>query len=408
MSRTPRRRLARLLPILLAAMLAPLLAASPSQAGVFCADPGPDQSLDPSRVNYATDTTIDISWSRYGCYDDVQETRVLLDGTLVRTVPGPRSWLGGTARLSGLTASTSHAIQVIAVETSGALTPITTLHATTAPPPVVLCADPGPGPLPPTNGIRTLTPTSATIYWGYFGCLQTVVQTDVYLAGKKVQTNGPSPRGGAAAFTNLTPETTYAFRVVATTYDGTPAELYSGSFTTPAVARTATFTAKGSTLLRTSGAAGTFALNTGASLTASPSGAGAVTGSILPVASTGSLKVAGLIPVSAKLTFGSATVTGTYDGGAAFTGTATEAITITKATVLGVTLTQNGTCHTAGDVTLPLSSLGAFSPAAGGKLTSSFTLPAFTGCGGLGSFLATTKAKSALALTLAPAAPAAS
>lgn len=284
---------------------------------------------------------------------------------------------------------------------------------------VTLCIDPPPGPSPvDTIRLQTVGPTSITA--GYqlpFGCYDLPTQLRVLVNGVP---RDPFAGGVSGSLTvdGLEPATAYG--LVFQYRNGDTWEQFGAlkALTSPAGLPTPTvaptpgptpeptpdpadsraFATRGSTVLRTAGLSGTFRLAGSLSAQVPSSGSGQVSGTLSGATSSGTFLVGGLVPAKTSVTLTGGAIVGALDAGK-LTASATTSVAIGRTTVLGVVLNASTSCATVKPV--PLSLSGPFNGSTG-RLTGTFTLPAFSGCGTLGRFLGTTSARSAINLELLP------
>ncbi|WP_436493616.1 fibronectin type III domain-containing protein [Actinokineospora sp. HUAS TT18] len=91
------------------------------------------------------------------------------------------------------------------------------------------------------------------------------------------------------------------------------------------------------------------------------------------------IRLGGVLPLAADVTFGPVETTTTLVGGV-LTATAKVAIGLPRVTLFGLPISQSPTCATTVPAEVALSGTG-FDPAVGGTLTGTFAMPALSGCG---------------------------
>jgi cell division septation protein DedD len=334
---------------------------TPPPPTLLCIAPSNGQTRLQSRITVNTNadaSQVSLSWGIAGstggfpdlCVMDPTEWDLYVDGIFVAHVTGH---LGGEYTLTGLSSNSFHTFDVTPTNNSSVsgLTRTIEIVPGYTDPPFVPTPDvtptPTPTPPPPTPTPTPIQPT-------------------------------PDP----------TPDPTPTPEPPTPTPTPEPTEI------------AAEFAGQGSLLVRTAGLAGTFAATNAVDLTLPVSGTGTVEGSLSGFTRGGTVMLGGLFPAKTSLTYSGSALTGTSAAGRV-TATAGGTLAFGRTTILGITLTAGTACRTVSDVRMALA--GPVTAGGGGKLAGTVTLPRFSGCNTLGTFLGTTAAKSAISLALTPA-----
>jgi hypothetical protein len=204
-----------------------------------------------------------------------------------------------------------------------------------------------------------------------------------------------------ATITGLTPDTDYWIRVSAITTFGTTGGSAPIKVSTLPGSVVHHFGLSGSSSVK---AAKTTVPLTGTVSTELDLGTGAHTSAITLNPTRANAILFGVLPMSADIAFITASPsTGTLTGGV-LTSTSKVTIALPKVTLFGIPVSQSATCKTSAPAEIALTSAPGFTPAAGGKLTGTFVIPALTGCGYLTSWLSSVVAGpgNTTEITLAP------
>ena len=351
---------------------------APSAAVTGRTDKAPDTQKPTApgnlRATDATENSIALAWNEASDNVGVTEYEVFQGSTSLGTVSGT------TKLVTGLDADTEYTFTVVARDAAG--------NTSAASAPLTARTDKAPDtqkPTAPGNPRSTGTSqTSITLAWDAATDNVGVTAYEVRNGATVVAT----VTGTSATVANLTPDTEYTYTVVAKDAAGNTSDP-SAPVTARTLPRDSTvveysFDLAGATYIKaangtvplTGGIDADFDLATStfeADLALNPT--------------SGSFKLFGFIPATAKIQFAPVgRTTGSIAGGV-LKSTSKVTVKLPQVSLMGFPIAQSSTCQTKSPATIPLESKGSFDPLAGGALTGTYTLPALQGCGQLNSLI---------------------
>ncbi|MCE6996603.1 fibronectin type III domain-containing protein [Saccharothrix sp. S26] len=322
-------------------------------------------------VTGVTQSSVTLGWTASNDNVGVTGYDVYRGGTLGVSVEGT------SATIDGLTAGTEYSFTVVAKDAAG--------NRSAASAAVTARTEDAPDTQAPTapSALRSTAQTqnSVTLAWDVSTDNVGVTGYEVFNGGTSVATT----TGTAATVSGLSPDTEYAFTVVAKDAAGnTSARSAEVKVRTkpgqgPPVVRFG-YDLSGSTRIKA--ANGTVPL-TGGIDAALDLSTGAFEADLTLNPTSGHFKAFGFVPVKAKIQFvPAAKTTGTLAGGV-LKSTSSVTVKLPHVTVLGIPVSSSPDCRTRTPASIPLESRPGFDPLAGGTLAGVYTLPALTGCGPL-------------------------
>jgi len=314
----------------------------------------------------ATASSIELSWDASTDNVGVTAYNVFVGGELKTTVPGT------TATVDGLAEDTEFSFTVSAKDAAGnESAKSAAVTARTLP-------KPDSPPTAPGNVHATdVTETSIALVWD-------ASADNVGVVGYEVRGGATVPvTGTTATISGLTPDTEYAFTVVAKDAAGnvSPASAAVTVRTKPRASGDVPFAfdLTGKTVIKA--ANGTVPLLGGISVLFNLS-TGTFQGDLSLDPTQGRFRLFRFIPVTAKIQFVQAgKTTGKLSGDFVLTSTSQVTVKLPRVSVFGFPISSSPNCQTATPAEIPLTSKPGFNPNTGGTLTGSYTLPALKGCG---------------------------
>ncbi|KOX24796.1 fibronectin [Saccharothrix sp. NRRL B-16348] len=339
-----------------------------------------------------TQSSVSLQWSAASDNVGVTGYDVYNGSTLATTVEGT------TATVDGLTPATEYTFTVVAKDAAGnrsSASAAVTARTETAPDTQAPTA-------PSVLRSTAQTENSVALAWDASTDNVGVTAYDVFNGS----TLAATVEGTTATVDGLTPDTEYAFTVVAkddagnTSAASTALKVRTKAGQGPPVVRYG-YRLTGSTRIKA--ANGTVAL-TGGIDAALDLSTGAFDADLTLDPTSGRFRAFGFVPVKARIEFAQAArTTGTVAAGK-LTSTSSVTVKLPHITVLGIPVSTSPDCRTRTPASIPLASKPGFDPLAGGTLTGVYTLPPLTGCGPLTGLISgvTSGPGNTIEVTLAP------
>lgn len=307
-----------------------------------------------------THNSVSLSWTASA---GATSYKVYNGDTLADTVTGT------TATVTGLAPSTAYTFTVIASNSAGDSPPSAPVTATTDEPPVTK-------PNAPT-GLQVTGTTTNTVSLSWTAS-PTAASYDVY-NGSAIAV---SVTGTSATVTGLAPNTSYTFTVVAKNSAGDSPPSIPVTATTSGGGGNIPFAFRVAGSTRIKAANGTVPL--AGSITGTATTSGDITADLTISPASGSFKVFGFIPVTARVTFTQeGPTTGSIRDGVLITSTNLR-VKVPSVKLFGFIPIGGGpSCQAISATTIELKSKAGFDPVTGGPLAGVYSLPGLTGCGAL-------------------------